>query len=99
MRSRKINYIPGRAVNQAVLDRLKNGDFIGIYSPLDGLDVSHIGIVVRHDGEVWFRNASSLPRNGQVVDTPFMAYMRTKPGIVVVRTDASFIASGTPEGG
>ena len=83
--SRKINYIPGQALSQQVLDRLKNGDYVGVYSPLDGLDVSHVGIVVRHDGQVWFRNASSLAANRKVVDSPFLEYMRTKPGIVVLR--------------
>lgn len=84
---RRINYIPGKAINQQVLDRLKAGDYVGVYSPLDGLDVSHVGIVVRHDGQVWFRNASSLAANRKVVDSPFFAYMRDKPGIIVLRAD------------
>lgn len=82
---RKINYIPGKNISQQVLDRLKNGDYIGVYSQLEGLDVSHVGIVVRHDDQVWFRNASSLASNRKVVDTPFLEYMRLKPGIVVLR--------------
>ncbi|WP_232233881.1 N-acetylmuramoyl-L-alanine amidase-like domain-containing protein, partial [Salmonella enterica] len=65
----------------------KNGDYIGVYSPLDGLDVSHVGIVVRHDEQVWFRNASSLAANRKVVDTPFMEYMHSRPGIVVLRAE------------
>jgi hypothetical protein len=84
---RKINYIPSNAINERVLSRLKSGDYIGIYSPLGGLDVSHVGIVVRHDGQVWFRNASSLAANKKVVDSPFMEYMHPKPGIVVLRVE------------
>lgn len=84
---RKINYIPGKAINEQVLNRLKTGDYVGVYSPLDGLDVSHVGIVVRHDGQVWFRNASSLAANRKVVDSPFMEYMHPKPGIVVLRAE------------
>ncbi|MGT3291138.1 DUF1460 domain-containing protein [Yersinia enterocolitica] len=84
---RKINYIPSKAINEQVLSRLKSGDYIGVYSPLDGLDVSHVGIVVHHDGQVWFRNASSLVANRKVVDSPFLEYMHTKPGIVVLRTE------------
>jgi Protein of unknown function (DUF1460) len=83
---RKINYIPANAINQQVLDRLETGDYVGVYSTLDGLDVSHVGIVVRHNGEVWFRNASSLAANRKVVDSPFLEYMRAKPGIVVLRS-------------
>lgn len=84
---RKINYIPGKAISQQVLDHLKTGDYVGVYSPLDGLDVSHVGIVVRYNGQVWFRNASSLAANRKVVDSPFLEYMRAKPGIVVLRAE------------
>lgn len=84
---RRINYIPGKAISQQVLDRLKTGDYVGVYSPLEGLDVSHVGIVVRHDGEIWFRNASSLAANRKVVDSPFLEYMRAKPGMVVLRAE------------
>lgn len=84
---RKINYIPGKAINQQVLDHLKDGDYVGVYSHLEGLDVSHVGIVVRYNGQVWFRNASSLKTNRNVVDTPFLEYMRVKPGIIVLRSE------------
>jgi hypothetical protein len=87
IKPRKINYIPGKAISQQVLDRLKTGDYVGVYSPLDGLDVSHVGIVIRHSGQVWFRNASSLTANRKVVDSPFLEYMRPKPGIVVLRAE------------
>jgi len=84
---RKINYIPGYTLSQQVLDHLKAGDYVGVYSPLEGLDVSHVGIVVRYNGQVWFRNASSLAANRKVVDSPFLEYMRAKPGIIVLRAE------------
>lgn len=84
---RKINFIPAKAISQQVLDHLKTGDYVGVYSPLEGLDVSHVGIVVRHDGQVWYRNASSLTVNRKVVDSSFLEYMRAKPGIVVLRAE------------
>ena len=55
-----------------MLDQMKTGDYVGVYSPLEGLDVSHVGIVVSDDGQVWFRNASSLAANRKVVDSPFL---------------------------
>lgn len=82
---RVIHYIPASAINEQVLSRLQTGDFIGVYSKLEGLDVSHVGIAIKKDGEVWFRNASSLASTMQVVDSPFMAYMQSKPGIIVLR--------------
>ncbi|MEI7251547.1 DUF1460 domain-containing protein [Pectobacterium versatile] len=84
---RKINYIPGSAINENVLNNLKTGDYIGVYSLHEGLDVSHTGMVVRHDGKVWFRHASSLAVYMKVVDVPFIEYMSSKPGIVVLRAD------------
>jgi len=70
-----------------MLDQMKNEDYVGVYSPLEGLDVSHVGIVVCHDGQVWFRNASSLAASRKVVDSPFLEYMRAKPGMVVLRAE------------
>lgn len=84
---RRINYIPGQAIDTQVLNKLNTGDYVGVYSPLQGLDVSHVGIVVRHDGRVWFRDASSLAANRKVVDVPFLEYMHSKPGIVVLRAE------------
>ena len=69
-----------------MIEKLKEGDYVGIYSPLAGLDVTHVGIVVRHDGQLWFRDASSLAAERKVMDSPFLAYVRQKPGIVVLRS-------------
>lgn len=85
IKPREINYIPGDAIDAAVLDNLKTGDYVGVYSKLPGLDVSHTGIVIKADGKVWFRNASSLSRNMKVVDSPFVEYMASKPGFIVLR--------------
>ncbi|WP_442798856.1 DUF1460 domain-containing protein [Pantoea vagans] len=83
--SRRITYIPARAITPQVLKRIKTGDYVGIYATTEGLDVSHVGIAVWHDGQLWFRNASSLAVNRKVVDSPFREYMRSKPGMIVLR--------------
>lgn len=83
--TRDIAYIPARAVNAAVIRRLKNGDFIGIYTPKAGMDVTHTGIFVMTDGGPMLRNASSRAANRKVVDSPFLAYVKRTPGIVVLR--------------
>lgn len=82
---RRITYIPARAITPKVLKQIQTGDYIGVYTPAQGLDVSHAGIAVRHDGQLWFRNASSLAVNRRVVDTPLSEYMQSKPGIIVLR--------------
>lgn len=83
---RMITYIPGESINQKVLDNMQNGDLVGVYTPLSGLDVSHTGFIIKKNNQVFYRNASSLSVNNKVVDTPFMEYMHSKPGIVVLRT-------------
>jgi len=82
---RQISFIPAWAIDETLLDRLHNGDYIGVFANEQGLDVTHVGIVVKKDGKVWFRNASSSPQNMKVMDVPFVNYMRSKPGIVVLR--------------
>ncbi|NHX33958.1 DUF1460 domain-containing protein, partial [Escherichia coli] len=47
IKNRSINYIPAKYVDDDLLLRLKTGDYIGIYSGNNGLDVSHVGVVIR----------------------------------------------------
>ena len=82
---RKITYIPSEKLSPAILEKLNTGDYIGIYSHLDGLDVSHTGIVVKKDGKIYIRHASSRKVNNKVVDEDLVEYLKNKPGIVVYR--------------
>ncbi|KJR43831.1 protein of unknown function DUF1460 [Candidatus Magnetoovum chiemensis] len=83
---RTITYIPSERLDKAMLNRMRNGDYAGIYTYDDGLDVSHTGIIIKDEanGAVYFRNASSLQKNMKVVDTDLMLYMQNKPGIVII---------------
>ena len=82
---RDISYIPSEAVDREVIDKFKAGDYIGIFSHVNGLDVSHAGFIIRHDGIEYFRHASSQPEYRKVVDQDFREYVAGKPGIVVFR--------------
>lgn len=82
---REIKYIPSSAIDEAKLTQLKNGDYIGIYSDLPGLDVSHVGILIREFGRLILRHASSKKEIRKVVDQDFMEYVKNKPGIIVLR--------------
>ncbi|MGP2469543.1 DUF1460 domain-containing protein [Yersinia sp. 2540 StPb PI] len=82
---RNIVYIPAEFINDAVVAELKNGDYIGIYTPILGLDVTHTGIFIRTAKGAMFRNASSMKGNNKVVDSPFLEYVKKTPGIVVLR--------------
>ena len=80
---RIISYIPSQSVNKTACLRLRTGDYIGIYSSLSGLDVSHVGIIVKNDSGMYFRHASSAAR--KVVDQDFSEYIFGKPGIIIFR--------------
>ncbi|RRZ89780.1 DUF1460 domain-containing protein [Erwinia sp. 198] len=82
---RNIIWIPGKSVDRQTIANLKTGDFIGIYTDIAGLDVTHVGIFIASDLGPLFRNASSLSKNRKVVDSPFLEYVKNKPGIIVLR--------------
>lgn len=80
---RVVAYIPSNAIDSSVLDKLRTGDYIGVYSPVKGLDVSHVGIFIKDGDEIYLRHASSLKK--KVLDEDFRDYIAGKPGIVVLR--------------
>ncbi len=82
---RNMLYIQSTGIDNSIINRLKTGDYIGIYSELPGLDVSHVGIIVRHDDSVFLRHASSDKDSMRVIDQDFMQYIKDKPGLIVLR--------------
>lgn len=82
---RAITYIPSNFIDEEVIKHLQTGDFIGIYTKLAGLDVTHVGLFIMTDHGPMFRNASSRKENEKVVDSPFMDYVAKTPGIIVLR--------------
>jgi len=85
VKERYVNYIPTESIDENVLERLKTGDYVGIYTDKEGLDVSHTGIVIKRDDKVYLRHASSRKDNRRVVDEDLLTYMVDKPGLVVLR--------------
>lgn len=82
---RIVNYIPSESIDEMLIKRMKTGDYIGIYTDKDGLDVSHTGILIRKGDKVFLRHASSRKDNRRVVDEELLTYMSDKPGLVVLR--------------
>lgn len=80
---RLIKYIPSAAIDDSIINKFKTGDYAGIYSDIKGLDVSHVGIIIKDSDKVYLRHASSLKR--KVVDEDFGTYMSDKPGLVILR--------------
>lgn len=82
---REIIYIPSDSIDDSISGNLRTGDYAGIYSPLEGLDVSHAGIIIKKDNSLYLRHASSLRKFRKVVDQDFKYYMTGKPGMIVFR--------------
>lgn len=84
-REREVVYIPSESVDDVVIERLKTGDYAGIYSEKEGLDVSHVGIIIKDGDRILLRHASSSAKNGKVVDEDFREYIDDRPGILLLR--------------
>lgn len=85
-RERFITYIPVNTIDDSLINELRTGDYIGIYSEKQGLDVSHVGIIIKEGDAIHLRHASSLKR--KVIDGDFKNYVCDKPGIILLRPKA-----------
>jgi len=82
---REITYVASNAIDESVFNKLETGDYVGIYSEVQGLDVSHVGIIIKDRDDIYLRHASSLKEYRKVVDQDFKNYIIGKPGIIVFR--------------
>ncbi|MDO8282614.1 MAG: DUF1460 domain-containing protein [Thermodesulfovibrionia bacterium] len=80
---RDISSLPSGNIDDVILDKLKTGDYVGIYSKASGLDVSHVGILIKTGKDIFLRHASSI--KGKVIDEDFKEYVSNKAGIIVLR--------------
>ena len=83
----KIQYLKTKFITNKNLSNFRSGDYIGIYTDKEGLDVSHIGILIVKGESYIFRHASSLAGVRKVVDVNFLEYLDGKPGIIVYRVN------------
>jgi len=83
--NRKIYYIPTSEIDDDLLKKLHTGDYVGIYTDIEGLDVTHTGIIIKKDNGVYLRHASSKKKNYKVVDEDLKQYIQNTPGLVIFR--------------
>lgn len=82
---REVSYIDTKDIN---LSLLQNGDYIGIFTKLLDLDVTHTGIIIKKDDQVYIRHASSKKR--KVIDDLLLEYTKNKAGIIVYRAKTRY---------
>lgn len=80
---RELSYLPTEALDETVLSKISTGDYAGVYSYKAGLDVSHVGILIKKKDGVFIRHASSVKK--KVLDEPLTGYLDGKPGLVILR--------------
>jgi hypothetical protein len=83
--ARTINYIPASTLDEPIMRKLRTGDYIGIYTDNAGLDITHVGIIIKRKGTTYLRHASSLAGYRKVIDQEFLTYMVGRPGFLVLR--------------
>jgi hypothetical protein len=91
-----MHYIPGYRIDHTILSRLKSGDYVGLYTDRLGLDVTHVGIVVKKGTQTFFRHASNEPYVNKVVDSAFVDYFKYQRGFIVLRPLSSSINRPMP---
>jgi len=89
VKRRELIYIPSAGIDALILNRLKTGDYIGIYSDRKDLDVSHVGIIIRKGARIFFRHASLQEKYRMVVDEDLKDHLAHKPGVVILRPKVS----------
>ncbi|RMG69561.1 MAG: DUF1460 domain-containing protein, partial [Nitrospirae bacterium] len=77
-------YLPSTHLEKAI-PFLKCGDYAGFYTSKEGLDVSHVGIIIRKGDNLFLRHASSKKETMMVIDEPFNKYMKMKEGLIIFR--------------
>jgi len=83
--TRSITYVPADALDETVMRNLRTGDYAGIYSAMQGLDTSHVGIIIRKGDAIFLRHASSAADLRRVLDQDVRRYMAGKSGLIVLR--------------
>lgn len=87
-RNHRFPYIKANKLsNKAILASLKEGDIIALTTKTPGLDVSHMGIIIKKDGVPYLMHASVKKGNVTIDDLPLVEYIRRNgnTGLRVIR--------------
>ncbi len=85
--SRQHFYIPEEKLAE-VEDQLMDGDIVGITTSIEGLDISHMGILLRKAGRIHLLHASSAAEKVVLSDETLEEYLlssKSATGIMVAR--------------
>ena len=85
-RSHRFPYIKKEAIKSKDTKKtFKSGDIIGMVTNIEGLDISHLGIVIKESNELYFINASMGGGKVQLEKQVFHDYLRDARSCIGVR--------------
>jgi hypothetical protein len=85
--AQKFFYIP-TAQFESIEGLVKDGDIVTLTTSIPGIDVSHVGILLKKDGRVYFLHASSTLQKVVVSTEPFAQYLtksKKTTGVMIAR--------------
>lgn len=80
-------FIPREEIADQI-NQLKEGDIIGLTTSLDGLDISHVGVLVKVDNKLHLMHASQSSLKVEISEEPIEHFLKpnsTGTGIMVAR--------------
>lgn len=80
-------YIPQEEVSE-LEHHIRDGDLIAITTTIEGLDISHVGLAIHHQGRLHLLHASTDAQRVVVSERPLAEYLlahRSQSGILVAR--------------
>lgn len=85
-RSHRIPYIKKDAINtKDTRATFRSGDIIGMMTNIEGLDISHLGIVLKENDKLYFLNASMSGKKVQIEKKTFDEYLSGVRSCIGVR--------------
>lgn len=85
-RSHRIPYIKKDNINSKdTRATFRSGDIIGMMTNIEGLDISHLGIVLKENDKLYFLNASMSGKKVQIEKKPFHEYLSEVRSCIGVR--------------
>lgn len=85
-RSHRFPYIKKESINSKdTKHTFKSGDIIGMVTKIEGLDISHLGIVIKENNQLYFINASMSGGKVQLEKNNFHEYLRDINSCIGVR--------------
>ncbi len=67
---------------------INNGDIVALTSSAEGIDILHVGFLVRQNGKIHFLHASLTEKKVVLTETPFLDYLKGRKsasGVMVAR--------------